>query len=114
MMWMIYLIGSIDGFLGMFVVGAIACLATAGMISLLIANGDIQERWPVVKKLMVAAAIFIVIFVVTPNSKTIAAMYLLPKIASNEHVKAIPDKALTALEKKLDGYIESIGDKSEK
>ncbi|MFA5380091.1 MAG: hypothetical protein WC455_30300 [Dehalococcoidia bacterium] len=66
MVWMIYLIGSIDGFIG-----------------------------------------------VPPNSKTIAAMYLLPKIAANEHVQRIPDKALTVLEKKLDAYLESF-DKKEK
>lgn len=112
MAWMIYIIGSIDGFLGVLGFVMIASLSAAGMLALLIGNGDVDEdKWPVVKKLIVTSIVSAIIFVATPNSKTIAAMYLLPKIAANEHVQRIPDKALTVLEKKLDAYLGLDGEK---
>jgi hypothetical protein len=114
MVWMIYLIGSIDGFLGVLGFVMIASLTSAGMLALLIGNRDADEdKWPVVRKLIAMSIVSLIIFVVTPNSKTIAAMYLLPKIAANEHVQRIPDKALTVFEKKLDAYLGSF-DKKEK
>ena len=115
MVWMIYLIGSIDCFLGVLCFFMLASLTSAGMLALLIGDRDVDvDKWPVVRKLIALAIVSLVIFVVTPNSKTIAAMYLLPKIAANEHVQRIPDKALTVLEKKLDAYLESFDEKKKK
>ena len=112
MVWMIYLIGIIDGFIGVLVVVMIASLVSAVMLALLIGNKDADEdKWPVVRKLIAVSIVSLIIFVATPNSKTIAAMYLLPKIAANEHVQRIPDKALTVLEKKLDAYLGSFDEK---
>jgi hypothetical protein len=112
MVWMIYLLGSIEGFLGVLCFVMIASLSSAGILALFIGNGDVDEdKWPVVKKLIVMSVVSMVIFVATPNSKTIAAMYLLPKIVANEHVQRIPDKALTVLEKKLDAYLGSFDEK---
>lgn len=45
-----------------------------------------------------------------PDSKTIAAMYLVPRIVENKNVQQIPDKALTLIEKKLDAYLSEIGE----
>ena len=110
----IYIIGSVDKFLIVLCVVMMASLASAGMLALLIGDRDVDvDKWPVVRKLIALAIVSLVLFVVTPNSKTIAAMYLLPKIAANEHVQRIPDKALTVLEKKLDAYLGSF-DKKEK
>lgn len=112
MVWMIYIIGSIDGFLGMLCVVMAASLVSAGVLSYWIENGEVDEdKWPVVKKLIVTSIVSLIIFVATPNSKTIAAMYLLPKIVANEHVQQIPDKVLTVLEKKLDAYVGSFNEK---
>jgi len=112
MVWMIYLIGSIDGFLGVLVVVMIASLTSAGMLALSIVNESVdKDKWPVVRKLIAMSIVSLLVFVVTPNSKTIAAMYLLPKIAANEHVQKIPDKALRVLEKKLDEYLGSSDEK---
>ena len=40
-----------------------------------------------------------------PSTKEMAAIYLIPKIANNQHIQQIPDKALTVLEKYLDEWI---------
>jgi len=112
MVWMIYLIGSIEGFLGVLCFVMISSLAAAWMLALSIVNESVdKDKWPVVRKLIAMSIVSLLVFVVTPNSKTIAAMYLLPKIAANEHVQKIPDKALRVLEKKLDEYLGSSDEK---
>lgn len=55
-----------------------------------------------------------IILLFTPNSATIAAMYLVPKLVDNQTVMAIPDKALKLLTFKLDEWSEDIVGKSKK
>ena len=115
MVWMIYLIGGIDGFLGMLCGVSIASMLAACFLAVSILCEDMdRDKWPIAWRFIAFSVVSLMSFVITPNSKTIAAMYLLPKIAANEHVKRIPDKALNVLEKKLDAYLESFDEKKKK
>lgn len=52
--------------------------------------------------------LFLLLSVLVPNSKTLGAMYLLPKIANSEQVNQLPEKTLKILNLKLDSYIEEL------
>ena len=56
--------------------------------------------------LLFVPLLFIGVFL--PSSKTIAAMYLIPKIANNESVQQIPSKALEVMNKSLDAWIKDL------
>jgi hypothetical protein len=50
-----------------------------------------------------------------PTTEEMAAIYLLPKIANNEQVQQVPDKAMQLLNGKLDEWIADVrGEKKEK
>lgn len=49
-----------------------------------------------------------------PNSKTIAAIYLVPKIVENKQVQQVPGKVLKLLNVKLDNWIEDVVGKTKK
>lgn len=51
---------------------------------------------------------------ITPDSKTIAAMYLIPKVAETKQLRAIPGKALKLFNLKLDQWIEDVQPKGSK
>ena len=44
-----------------------------------------------------------------PSSKTIVAIYIVPKVVNNEHIQAIPTKALELFEAKLDIWLDQVG-----
>jgi len=50
----------------------------------------------------------IIISLFLPTSKEMAAIYLLPKIANNENVKAVPNKSMEILNLKLDEWIDDM------
>lgn len=62
--------------------------------------------------IILALSVFLAIF--TPNSKTLAAMYLLPKLVESEAVQKIPDKALKVLNLKLDEWVKDLSDNNDK
>lgn len=110
----IYLIGTVDSF----ILAITALSAGSGVLGLFlyvaIGFGDAgASNLPTAKKLLVTSVIFAAFAVLTPNSKTIATMYLLPKIIENKHIQNMPERVLTALEKKIDNYIENIEDKKQ-
>jgi hypothetical protein len=47
-----------------------------------------------------------------PSSKTISAMYLIPKMAQNKDMQEIPKKSAELLNAKLDEWIDEIKDKN--
>lgn len=111
--FIIYLIGVLDNIL--YFVGI--CLVGLGIGIVLISlgyciayvDGGAEEATPYKKtvKNFVIAFIIAGLFVsFTPSSKTVAAMYLIPKIANNEMINQIPEKALNVLNKKLDSWLE--------
>jgi hypothetical protein len=59
----------------------------------------------IIVKILISWSILLILSIFTPSTKDIAAIYLMPKIVNNEHVKNLPDKTLTILEKKLDEWI---------
>lgn len=97
---------------GVMFVGAIGLVIAT--ISWFFAKVDMEDDelaakiMRLIKKMAVVCSIYLVAFVLIPSSSTIAAMYLIPKVAANEHIQRIPDKALTVLEQKLDEYIKSV------
>jgi len=44
----------------------------------------------------------------TPNSKGLAAIYLVPKFVTNERVQQLPDKALDMLNLKMDQWVNDL------
>jgi hypothetical protein len=74
-----------------------------------------KKRFKPFKKYFIICICLLSLDILLPNQKVIAAMYLLPKmvdagksIKNNEKIAQIPDKMLTLLNVKLDGYIEDI------
>jgi len=111
--WLIYLISIIDRFREVFcvcnIIFGMALIGTT--IGYIINKVEEEEKWiNQFKKWMKICIINLIIFVsltvFIPGSKTIAAIYLLPKIANNEEVIKIPDKAMKVLNKKLDEYLD--------
>ena len=52
--------------------------------------------------------LFLIAACAIPNSNQVAAIYLLPKIANNEQVQQIPDKALKLMEGKMDEWLDGL------
>lgn len=132
MMWMIYLVGTVNEIADA-VIGIGFLFLLLGLIKFLIilATTDwetdtysfkdlskdeqarrLTQKGISLKKLIKNAIIFPVIatlFFISgnliPSSSTLAAMYLLPKLAQNQQLQQIPDKALTLLNDKLEEWI---------
>jgi len=71
-----------------------------------------KDKAGFLKKYFIISLSMLMLNILVPNQKVMAAMFLLPKmvgvgksIASNKQVKQLPDKMLTLLNVKLDGYI---------
>ena len=74
-----------------------------------------KKRLAPFKKYFIICISLLMLNVLLPNQKVMGAMYLLPKlvdagksIKDNKKVAQIPDKMLTLLNVKLDGYIEDL------
>ncbi|MBP9706794.1 MAG: hypothetical protein KBD78_04070 [Oligoflexales bacterium] len=115
MAWIIYLFGVLDNLqyvlIPIFVLSAIVILICAlySTSSIPFELGlDESERKAISKTRslftkVLCAALLLAIFV--PDSKTVAAMYLIPKISENKQLNQIPDKVLNILNKKLDDWV---------
>ena len=57
-----------------------------------IANGD-DDAWPIVRRIGIALAISVCMAVFVPCARTIAAMYVIPRIVNNEKINTIGDEA---------------------
>ena len=112
----IYWITRLDGLCGLLL--GLSILAGIGLIIaavyFFVVWDENDKISPVATKALVLAAILFSIFVsgavLTPSTKEMAAIILVPKIANNQHVQAIPDKAATILEGELDKWIKSLDD----
>jgi cytosine/uracil/thiamine/allantoin permease len=60
------------------------------------------------KKLLYWLTIPLAIVVFTPSSKTLAAMYIIPKIADSQFMKQVPDKLTSLANEWLDKQIKDI------
>ena len=59
------------------------------------------------------ASLLLLVVCLVPNTKEAVAIYLLPKIANNEQVQQLPDKAMQFMNGKLDEWLKDM-QKSEK
>lgn len=114
--FLIYLVGNIDSINESFgVIGSlILCVSILGFV-LVVSEETIKNRWHLIPlSIAMIGATMVLIAIFTPNSKTLAAMILIPKIIENERVIDIGDKTATVLEKKLDSWLEEITEKNNK
>lgn len=121
MAWMIYLIGVLDNFacvVSALRVFAIIVFVSATVIYILMKyDGYYEEEQAKLYKLLVKSGISLLIItpiaIFTPSSKTVAAMYLLPKIAENKNINQVPDKLLQVFNAKLDEWVKELSKKEE-
>ena len=98
---MIYLIGIADNvtfFLGIVtrfggVVGALYLFCSL--------DGDYEIDWKLVKRFLIPYIIFVFLLIITPSSKTLAAMYIIPPIANNQTVQELPKEVLNFVKEYL-------------
>ena len=55
----------------------------------------------VLKTSVPLSIVFLLLFVVTPSTKTVAAMYVIPNIVNNENVQKLPDEMLQLFQKSI-------------
>ena len=116
MAWLIYLMEVVDGI--KVVSGIVAGISICGLIIMLIAYGsecvsygDKEDRKTyarLARSLAIPAALFATVSVFTPSSKTMAAMYLMPRVVENEQVQQLPDKVLKVMNGRLDKWIDEM------
>jgi len=110
---LIYLISVLSGLKILFIVlGSVSAITIIVAICMFLESKDDSDGEKQARKIMKIAMTLTVIFVFfsigTPSSKVLSAMYLLPKLASNEKVKQIPSKGLDILNLKLDEWISDL------
>jgi hypothetical protein len=108
--WDIYWITRLDSIQAFFVVSVfIIGSALLAFLVLLFAEDCWDEHGG---KYFAGVAIFLCMLVggiLTPSTKEFAAIYLIPKITSNEQVQKLPDNMMKLLNGKLEEWIEDIG-----
>ena len=121
MIWLIYLLEFVDKaqFAAKFATATCfiaSVVLTAVWIGMKIDSFPDDRVKPVTKKRNMAYLFLIIstsLSIAIPSSKTIAAVYLVPRIAENEQLQEIPNKALKLLNGKLDEWIEGISETRE-
>lgn len=118
MMWWIYLLSEINSIIGF--MGFVAAMLTAFILfgSIFVAieftgYGMLDESFPKKWKRYVKYGSFIIIpftilSLLLPDSKTIAAMIIIPHIVENKTLQGIGSKATTVLEGKLDEWMKDV------
>jgi len=111
----IYLLGVVDGIISavtfILIMGVI--LAIPLFINLLISIDDKKDNVTLLKKWFYRTAAVVIMssvtLILTPSSKTLAAMYLVPKIAENKTMQNLPKKLEKIVNLKLDDWIDDLG-----
>lgn len=108
MFWIIFLMSLADDL--NCVGSACLCLLILAFVGFIASCFFDEEEFPLLrrtcKKLIIGFGSVVFLAFLVPDGKEIAAMYLLPKIANNEAVKQIPEKALNIINKRLDDWLE--------
>lgn len=109
--YLIYVLDNVTTFLS--VVFSFLCIATAASFLKLIITPfeDFDEDsaalwWKWNRRFLKWFIIITIPATFIPSSKTVAAMYLIPKIVENKSVQQLPDKALSILNLKLDQWMD--------
>lgn len=116
--WTIYFIGIVDKLIH--IMGSmlllctfswIICLISAGLTSVCYYKTE-EKLFPIFKLwskrflyLLFALAVF---YSTTPNSKTLAAMYIIPAVANNEKVQSIGKNGLDILENLTNNWLKEL------
>jgi len=111
----IYLVGTVDGMRTMLIVTGILSGIVA-MVSIMAyfdphylrdVNSIRKIGW-----LCVVSTILLIVnslvYVVIPDSKTLSAMIVIPKVVENPRIANIGDKSLSILEEKVQQWLESV------
>lgn len=111
--WLIYgmiVLGNLGFVCGLFGIGLFIAILFLGIMWIIEMDNcgeddiikGLQKK---IKSIFIIAIIVWILAALCPNTKEMAAIYLIPKIANNQHIQQIPDKALNILEKYLDEWI---------
>lgn len=106
--WDIYLLTRLDGVLTALAVLLLISASILGgwaLTEMLECSFD-EIKKPFIKYLTIWLCVFFFGMLI-PNSKEIAAMYLLPKVVNNEEVQKPPTNALKLLNGKMEQWIDS-------
>ena len=108
-----YLITRLDNLNNIIVILVVISITVASLViaGYFIERIDVNENDPLFKKKHIAivcgiAFVMSLLMAAVPTANQFAAIYLIPKIANNESVQHIPDKALKVLKGKLDEWID--------
>ena len=114
MTFIIYLIGTIDGvntFFATITAGALLAVFVIILRDYLAVEKEVEfiskATRSVISGLIVLSLVAGLLWTIIPNSKTVAAMYLIPAVVKNKKVQAIPDKT-DILNLKLDEWIDEL------
>lgn len=111
----IYLLNMYDNILGVLVMAA--CFLAVWIIVMIACAADYMIREgnlenyifnKYIKKTLIVVILNIILLIFTPSSKTIVAMYLVPKITSNEDIQEIPANLSKLLNSKLKEWIDDL------
>jgi len=88
-------------------IGAVACAIVMVAVSSAIVKNPVTTkkatRWLVL--FIILTALSGTARAITPDSKQLAAIYIIPKIANNEDVQAISKDGLMLLRRKIEAYL---------
>lgn len=121
MSFLIYLLSVVDNLLDASnILIALSIVAIVVSMGLTCGGKVNEEEWAIdgAKRIRrISIPVLIVAFLVAvfvPSSKTLAAMYLVPKIVNNEKVQDITGKAANVFELKLDEWIKDLSEEKGK
>jgi len=104
--WDIYWITRLDA-----ICGALAFISILGAVGLCAAGVIVtvedlwKDYWRKYMVAVMALMVFMFCGLLTPNTKTAIAIYMVPKIVNNDHVMQLPEKAAKYLNGKFDEWI---------
>ena len=89
---------------------AVACLALS-LVMLIEGQGmseDLRKQWIYMTKISyVVLLVSLLVGVLTPSSKTLAAMVIVPAVVNNQRLQNIGDTGITILESKMKEWLDS-------
>jgi len=115
--WDVYWITRLDDIQILFAIMIIALImvGVVGGVATVAGNLWDEDCWPCVKKLwkrgIVSFFVICLFSIFIPSTKTAVAIYIIPKIASNEQVQKLPDNAMKFINGKFEEWINGMVEK---
>ena len=104
--WDIYLIGTVDNIVALVLLCGI-CLVIP-CLAIYLAMAETRHSFCPQTGVVIGLGIGLVLLIfaaLIPSSKTLAAMYLVPKIANNEQIAQLPENAAKLMNAKMQEWI---------